>query len=504
MGLATLILVMFSGCEKEATSPLIPVISVPENTAYIFNSDSASLFTTSNGEMLVSRDRKIYWGDTAGHTLILEFDSAGNPYRFYDGEFLIRFESITDSNVVVLFSNGDSSPRRLTIQTLTKWDRNAYAALAKGSMDPSCGYHSADAKWQKFNSLAISWVSLVAMAASVPATGGGSLVIGSAFAAYGASVFNTLAKCVTPDKKPTLEVVPKNVFLACYDFKTNKVLGTNPLDCLSKVLDRASQIAENMYRMEEEKNKLSILDFSETIGLAEGMKRTEELQKILGGESYQPPVPVDTVIPKDTITGSKFGHIKVLSPPHSSAISINGIAYGQTPMASFIKVPAGIVKIHIAPVYIAPFDSAIWIGEDESLTLNVKLDTIFFGVPAKYDRNYEFGELVILDSSNSRSGESIMRVLRQHSPALTQLYIKYAQNNPGLKGRIAFRFSILPTGIISDSRIVSSTTGDSAFDVEARLKLETWRFEPVKSTVTSLATFSPKGCPKHHVLPRRF
>lgn len=97
-------------------------------------------------------------------------------------------------------------------------------------------------------------------------------------------------------------------------------------------------------------------------------------------------------------------------------------------------------------------------------------------------------------ASGQRSTESILRVIRQHTPGLRHTYNKYLKLNPGFKGKVTIRFSIAPSGSIVELGIVSSTTGVGDFDDEIRDKIRTWRFEPVKGkgndTVTVPFTFS--------------
>ncbi len=80
----------------------------------------------------------------------------------------------------------------------------------------------------------------------------------------------------------------------------------------------------------------------------------------------------------------------------------------------------------------------------------------------------------------SRSTESIISVIRQHTPGLRHTFEKYLKLQPGFKGKVSFHFIIAPSGSIIELTIVSSTTGNSDFDQEIRDKVKTWRFEPTK------------------------
>ncbi len=96
--------------------------------------------------------------------------------------------------------------------------------------------------------------------------------------------------------------------------------------------------------------------------------------------------------------------------------------------------------------------------------------------------------------SGQRSTESILRVIRQHTPGLRHTYNKYLKTNPGFKGKITLKFAIAPSGSIVELTIVGTTTGVGEFDAEIRDKVRTWRFEPVKGksndNVTVPFTFS--------------
>ena len=90
--------------------------------------------------------------------------------------------------------------------------------------------------------------------------------------------------------------------------------------------------------------------------------------------------------------------------------------------------------------------------------------------------------------SGQRSTESILRVIRQHTPGLRHTYNKYLKTNPGFKGKITLKFAIAPSGSIVELTIVGSTTGVSDFDQEIRDKVRTWKFEPVKGKSNDVVT----------------
>ncbi len=90
--------------------------------------------------------------------------------------------------------------------------------------------------------------------------------------------------------------------------------------------------------------------------------------------------------------------------------------------------------------------------------------------------------------SGQRSTESILRVIRQHTPGLRHTYNKYLKTNPGFKGKITLKFAIAPSGAIVELTIVGTTTGVGEFDSEIRDKVRTWRFEPIKGKSNDVVT----------------
>lgn len=90
--------------------------------------------------------------------------------------------------------------------------------------------------------------------------------------------------------------------------------------------------------------------------------------------------------------------------------------------------------------------------------------------------------------SGQRSTESILRVIRQHTPGLRHTYNKYLKTSPGFKGKITLKFSIAPSGAIVELTIAGTTTGISEFDQEIREKVRTWRFEPIKGKANDVVT----------------
>lgn len=90
--------------------------------------------------------------------------------------------------------------------------------------------------------------------------------------------------------------------------------------------------------------------------------------------------------------------------------------------------------------------------------------------------------------SGQRSTESILRVIRQHTPGLRQTYNKFLKTNPGFKGKITLKFAIAPSGSIVELTVMGTTTGVPEFDSEIRERVRTWRFEPVKGKSNDVVT----------------
>ena len=121
----------------------------------------------------------------------------------------------------------------------------------------------------------------------------------------------------------------------------------------------------------------------------------------------------------------------------------------------------------------------LW-GGDGSGGLNLQAKG---GLKAPSASDIDLGE-----ESGQRSTESIVSVIRQHTPSLRHTFEKYLKLQPGFKGKVTFRFTIAPSGAIIELTIVSSTTGTEEFDQEIRDKVKTWRFEPIKGKGNDVVT----------------
>ena len=96
--------------------------------------------------------------------------------------------------------------------------------------------------------------------------------------------------------------------------------------------------------------------------------------------------------------------------------------------------------------------------------------------------------------SNARSTESILAVIKSHSPGLRHVYNGFLKQRPGLAGKIQLRFAIAPGGDIVEMAVASSTTAAPDFDAAVAAQIRSWRFEAVKGPgndqVTVPFTFS--------------
>jgi len=79
-----------------------------------------------------------------------------------------------------------------------------------------------------------------------------------------------------------------------------------------------------------------------------------------------------------------------------------------------------------------------------------------------------------------RSPESILRVIRQHMGAFRGKYEQARKANPGLGAKLSIRFTIGPDGKIVQISVVSSSTGDAAFDAAIREMARRMKFDAIE------------------------
>ena len=122
----------------------------------------------------------------------------------------------------------------------------------------------------------------------------------------------------------------------------------------------------------------------------------------------------------------------------------------------------------------------LWGGDSGPLGVKAKGG---LGLKAPTASDIDMGQ-----ESGQRSTESILRVIRQHTPGLRHTYNKYLKTNPGFKGKVTLKFAIAPSGAIVELTITGTTTGVSEFDAEIKEKIRTWRFEPIKGKANDVVT----------------
>ncbi|MBI3608212.1 MAG: AgmX/PglI C-terminal domain-containing protein [Nitrospirae bacterium] len=72
--------------------------------------------------------------------------------------------------------------------------------------------------------------------------------------------------------------------------------------------------------------------------------------------------------------------------------------------------------------------------------------------------------------------DSIARVVEQYKSGLIYLYNKELRSNPTLKGTIAVEFSIDGSGKVVETRIISSTMGQSSLEQALASRIKMWKF----------------------------
>ena len=106
-----------------------------------------------------------------------------------------------------------------------------------------------------------------------------------------------------------------------------------------------------------------------------------------------------------------------------------------------------------------------------------------------------------LDAKNScsRSAADIMKVVRQKTPGLRQVYDKALKKKKKFQGKVKIKFVIKPEGNVAETSVEFSTTENDAFDNEISAAVKLWNFGKHKcddgnvanvTTVTIPFTFS--------------
>jgi len=81
--------------------------------------------------------------------------------------------------------------------------------------------------------------------------------------------------------------------------------------------------------------------------------------------------------------------------------------------------------------------------------------------------------------SAQRDPAVLKKVLDKKSISIRGTYRRMLKRNPGLEGKITFRFTILASGRVEDIEILENTTGSEEFAQELLRKIKRWRFPKI-------------------------
>lgn len=84
-------------------------------------------------------------------------------------------------------------------------------------------------------------------------------------------------------------------------------------------------------------------------------------------------------------------------------------------------------------------------------------------------------------SSADRSQSAIAQVVNREGQRLKRVFEDWLKRDPSLNGRLTVKFTILPSGSVSNVSVVKSTTGNSEFDEAILRYIRRWQFTPVES-----------------------
>lgn len=104
------------------------------------------------------------------------------------------------------------------------------------------------------------------------------------------------------------------------------------------------------------------------------------------------------------------------------------------------------------------------------------------------------------DASNARNSCSrnvadIMKVVRQKTPSLRQIYNKALKKKKNFQGKVKIKFVIKPEGNVAETSVDSSTTGNDAFDNEISAAVKLWNFGKHKCNDGNLANVTTVTIP---------
>ena len=96
--------------------------------------------------------------------------------------------------------------------------------------------------------------------------------------------------------------------------------------------------------------------------------------------------------------------------------------------------------------------------------------------------------------SGGRAAEDITRVFNKNKPGLYSLYDRERRKNSGLKGRVVFQLTILPSGKVADVKVISSDLNNPALEARIMSRIKLFMFTPTSGepiTVSYPVDFLP-------------
>ncbi|HEY2684451.1 MAG TPA: AgmX/PglI C-terminal domain-containing protein [Steroidobacteraceae bacterium] len=96
----------------------------------------------------------------------------------------------------------------------------------------------------------------------------------------------------------------------------------------------------------------------------------------------------------------------------------------------------------------------------------------------------------------SRSADEIALVFTRNKGAIDAMYARALRDNPALQGKVVIELTILPSGEVTNVKVVSSDLGDAEFESKLRARIMLFKFD-AKDVATLTATkpidFFPAG-----------
>jgi TonB family protein len=82
-------------------------------------------------------------------------------------------------------------------------------------------------------------------------------------------------------------------------------------------------------------------------------------------------------------------------------------------------------------------------------------------------------------SSAERSMEAIQSVVNRAKGQIKRVYETWLKRDPELKGNIKVKFTILPSGVVSNATIINSTMNNPEFEQNIIRYIQRWQFQPI-------------------------